>query len=99
MKFTGVLCFVSCLLVGLSVPAHAIDREAFTFTKYNLDIRIEPEQQRFAVRGKIVLRNDSTSPKKSLPRKFPPSRIGRPIGVEAKPVQFVSQPYTSDIDH
>jgi len=99
MKFTGVLCFVSCLLVGLSVPAHAIDREAFTFTKYNLDIRIEPEQQRFAVRGKIVLRNDSTSPQKSLSLQISSSLNWRSIQVEGKPVQFVSQPYTSDIDH
>jgi hypothetical protein len=99
MKFIVVLCIVSSLFVGLSVPAHAIDREAFTFTKYNLDIRIEPEQQRLAVRGKIVLRNDSTSPQKSLSLQISSSLNWRSIQVEGKPVQFVSQPYTSDIDH
>ena len=55
-----------CVLCGLLVQAHAIDREAFTFTSYNLDVHIESEQQRLAVRGKITLRNDSTSPQKNL---------------------------------
>ena len=46
---------VLCVLCGLLVQAHAIDREAFTFNKYDLDVRIEPEQQRLAARGKITL--------------------------------------------
>ena len=41
-----------CVLCGLCFSAHAIDREAFTFTKYDLDVRIEPEQQRLAVARK-----------------------------------------------
>jgi hypothetical protein len=100
MKFIGVLCVVSSLFVsGLSVQARAIDREAFTFTKYSLDVRIEPEQQRLAVRGKIALRNDSTSPQKSLSLQISSSLNWRSIQAEGKPVQFVSQQYTSDIDH
>ena len=95
MKFLRVLC----VLCGLLVQAHAIDREAFTFTKYNLDVRIEPEQQRLAVRGKITLRNDSASPQKNLSLQISSSLDWRSIQLEGKPVQFVSQPYTSDIDH
>ena len=50
--------FLCALLIvcGLSVRAIALDREAFTFTKYDLSARIEPKQQRLGVRGKIVLR-------------------------------------------
>ena len=55
MKFLYVLC----VLCGLNLPAIALDREAFTFTNYNLNVRIEPEQQRLAARGTITLRNDS----------------------------------------
>ncbi|MBZ5573836.1 MAG: hypothetical protein LAO09_18380 [Acidobacteriia bacterium] len=62
MKFLCVLC----ALCGLALPAHALDREAFTFTRYQLEARIEPEQQRLAVRGKIILRNDSTTAQKNL---------------------------------
>ena len=34
------LLLVLCVLSGLLVPASALDRDAFTFTKYNLDVRI-----------------------------------------------------------
>ena len=90
---------VLCVLCGLLVRAHALDREAFTFTNYNLDVRIEPEQQRLAVRGKITLRNDSASPQKNLSLQISSSLDWRSIQLDGKPVQFVSQPYTSDIDH
>ena len=81
------------------VQARALDREAFTFTSYDLDVRVEPEQQRLAVRGKITLRNDSASPQKNLSLQISSSLDWRSIQLEGKPVQFVSQPYTSDIDH
>lgn len=95
MKF---LCVLS-VLCGLAVQAHAIDREAFTFTKYDLDVRIEPEQQRLAVRGKITLRNDSASSQKNLVLQISSTLDWRSIRFDGNPVQFVSQPYTSDIDH
>jgi hypothetical protein len=95
MKF---LCVLS-VLCSLGIQAHAIDREAFTFTKYDLDVRIEPEQQRLAVRGKITLRNDSASSQKNLVLQISSTLDWRSIQFDGKPVQFVSQPYTSDIDH
>ncbi len=79
--------------------AHALDREAFTFTNYNLDVHIESEQQRLAVRGKITLRNDSTTPQRNLTLQISSSLDWRSIQLDGKPVQFISQPYTSDIDH
>ncbi|MGA9813347.1 MAG: hypothetical protein WBQ64_11250, partial [Terriglobales bacterium] len=57
---------VFCILCALLVQAHALDREAFTFTRYDLDVHIESEQQRLAARGKITLRNDSSSPLRIL---------------------------------
>ncbi len=95
MKFLRVLL----VLCGLLVEAHAIDREAFSFTTYDLDVRIEPEQHRLAVRGKITLRNDSASPQKNLALQISSSLDWRSIQLEGQPAQFVSQPYTSDIDH
>ena len=95
MKFLSVLC----VLCGLQVSAFSLDREAFTFTNYNLQVRIEPEQQRLAVRGTITLRNDSASPQKNLSLQISSSLAWRSITLSGKLVQFVSQPYTSDIDH
>ena len=88
-----------CVLCGLLVRAHAIDREAFTFTKYDLDIHIESDQQRLAVRGKITLRNDSTAAQRNLTLQISSSLDWRSIQLDGKPVQFISQSYTSDIDH
>lgn len=90
---------VFCVFCGLVLSAHALDREAFTFTSYNLDVRIEPEQQRLAVRGKITLRNDSAAPQKNLSLQISSTLDWRSIQNGGSPVQFVSQPYTSDIDH
>ena len=88
----GVLC-------GLSSLSLALNREAFTITKYDLDIRLEPEQQRFGARGKITLRNDSAQPQKVVALQISSSLNWRSIRVDGKVVQFVSQPYESDIDH
>ncbi len=87
------------LLLLLASAGFGIDRNAFTFTHYNLDVRVEPEQQRLAVRGRITLRNDSSSPQKNAALQVSSSLDWRSIQVEGKAVQFVSQPYTSDIDH
>jgi hypothetical protein len=95
VKFLSVLC----LLYGLPTPAFALDREAFTLTNYNLEVRVEPEQRRLAVRGRITLRNDSTSPQKNAMLQISSSLHWRSIQFESKPMQFVSQVYASDIDH
>lgn len=95
MKFLCALC----VLCGLAFPASALDREAFTFTRYDLNARIEPEQQRLGVRGKITLRNDSDSPQKNLSLQLSSTLNWISIQFEGKPIEFVSQAYTSDIDH
>ncbi len=95
MKSLCVLGF----LCGLICSALAIDREAFIFTKYDLEIRLEPEQQRLGARGKITLRNDSAQPQKIAVLQVSSSLSWRTIKVDGKSVQYVTQPYTSDIDH
>ncbi|MCU1300351.1 MAG: hypothetical protein JWQ87_635 [Candidatus Sulfotelmatobacter sp.] len=92
------LCFL-CALCASALNAFALDREAFTFTNYDLNVRIEPEQQRLGVRGKITLRNDSSTPQKIAVLQISSSLDWRSIKAGGKPLQFVSQPYNSDIDH
>jgi hypothetical protein len=87
------------VLCGSAFPSFALDRRAFTFTRYDLNARIEPEQQRLGVRGKITLRNDSDVPQKNLSLQISSSLHWSSIQFEGKPVEFVSQAYTSDIDH
>src|ERR1700751_5230661 len=95
MKF----CWVLSVLLISAASCFSLDREAFTFTKYDLDVRLEPEQQRLEVRGTIVLRNDSSTPQKNASLQISSSLTWRSIQAAGKPLQFVSQPYESDIDH
>jgi hypothetical protein len=87
------------LLCSLMAPAAALNREAFTITRYDLEVRLEPQQQRLGARGKITLRNDSAQPQKVAALQISSSLNWRSIRVDGKAVQFVSQPYISDIDH
>jgi len=93
-----LLC-VLCVLCGSSLSTAALDREAFTIAKYDLQIALEPAQQRLGARGKITLRNDSTHPQRIVALQISSSLNWRSIRVDAKPVQYVSQPFVSDIDH
>jgi hypothetical protein len=95
MKF---LCLVWALFAAV-VNSFALDREAFTLTNYDLQVRVEPEQQRLGVRGKVILRNDSSSPQKNAVLQISSSLSWRSVQAAGKPVQFVAQPYRSDIDH
>ena len=95
MKFRFAILFIF-----LSAAACcALDRNAFTFTSYNLNLRIEPEQQRLAAYGRITLRNDSSTPQKNAALQISSTLSWRAIQSDSKALQFVTQPYESDIDH
>jgi hypothetical protein len=95
MKF-----LITCIFLCAGVAScSAIDRDAFTFTHYDLNARVDPDQQRLAVRGKISLRNDSSTAQKNVFLQISSSLDWLSIKANGKPLQFVSQPYTSDIDH
>ncbi len=95
MKFVCLFC----LCCGLVLPAQALDREVFTFIHYDLNVRVEPEQQRLGVRGRITLRNDSAVVQKNLVLQISSTLNWRSIQIGGKPVQFETHEYTSDIDH
>jgi hypothetical protein len=99
MKFVYKSLVFLCLLCSSMVHCFSLDREAFTYTNYDLNVQVEPEQHRLGVRGKLTLRNDSQSPQKVAVLQISSSLDWRSIKEGDKPLQFVSQPYTSDIDH
>jgi hypothetical protein len=94
-----ILCFSSALLCASVVNCFALDREAFSITNYDLNVRVEPEQHRLGVRGKITLRNDTQSPQRIAVLQISSSLDWKSIRAGDKAVQFVMQPLTSDIDH
>ena len=61
-KFAATCLGFLCVLCASVVNGFALDREAFSFTNYDLNVQIDPEQHRLGVRGTVTLRNDSSTP-------------------------------------
>jgi hypothetical protein len=98
-KNTGLKAlWILCVLCG-SVWCCALDREAFSITNYDLNAQVDPEQHRLGVRGKITLRNDRVTSQNIAVLQVSSSLDWRSIRAGEKPLQFVRQPYTSDVDH
>ncbi len=91
------LCFF--LLCALCGSSFAIDRTAFTFTYYDLEVRIDPAGHGLAARGRIRLRNDSSAPQRNLTLQISSSLGWRLLQLNGKPLEYVSNRYTTDIDH
>ena len=91
--------FILCVLCASVARCFSLDREAFSITNYDVNAQVDPEQHRLGVRGKITLRNDSAAPQKIAVLQVSSSLDWRSIKAGDKPLQFVRQPYTSDIDH
>lgn len=90
---------VLCLLVGLGFPARALDREAFSISRYDLNARIDAEQQRIGVRGTLTLRNDSSAPQQTAVLQISSTLHWASISIEHKPAEYLTQAFTSDLDH
>jgi hypothetical protein len=83
----------------LAAPVFAIDREAFTITRYQLEAQIDRTSHVMAVNGTLALRNDSSAPQKVVALQVTSSFAWNSITLDDKPVQWLSDNYTSDIDH
>jgi hypothetical protein len=109
---------VLSVLCGFHSAAAAIDREAFTFTDYNLTAKIDPGFHVLRSMGTVTLRNDSDKPQRiavlqiSSSLQWESIRLLPSVSADSnqvaqtekeksngKPLQYLVQPYTSDIDH
>jgi hypothetical protein len=90
---------VVCVLGGLVGSSLALDREAFTFTNYDLNVRVEPDQQRLGVRGKITLRNDSNASQKNVALQISSTLDWTSIQAGGESLEFITHEYSSDVDH
>lgn len=98
-KFSLKALCVLFVVCGSVLPAFSLDREAFSFTRYELNLQVDPDQHRLGVRGTITLHNDASTPQKIAVLQISSSLSWRSIKAGETAVQFVTQPYTSDIDH
>jgi hypothetical protein len=98
MKIFRTLAIAFAVLT-LSLGAQALDRQAFTFTTYNLKVTIDPAKQGFAVSGTLQAHNDSTAAQKNLTLQISGAFQWRSATVGKDQVPWVQQTYTTDIDH
>ena len=83
----------------LAVPAQAIDRDAFTITRYQIELQIDRASHVMAATGRLALRNDSGSPQKVITLQVSSSLTWNGIAFREQPVKWIGNPYTTDIDH
>ena len=93
--------WILCALCVLCIGASALDREAFTFTNYELQVQLDPAQQGLGATGFVTLRNDSDAPQKSAALQISSSLtwISIKLMPGEKALTYVTHPYESDIDH
>ncbi len=75
------------------------ERKAITFLSYDLDVHLQPREHAMAVRARIVVRNDSSSPLDRLALQVSSTLRWTGVHVGASPVAFSQQLVNSDIDH
>lgn len=90
---------VACALCLLCGSVSALDRNAFTFTGYKLEVRVDPSGQAMTARGTITLRNDSTIPQTHATLQISSSFNWRLLEYGGKQLQYIADDYTTDIDH
>ncbi len=96
MKRSLLLLLWAMLLAG---PVGAVDRDAFTVIRYDLDVQIDRPSHVMAVTGRITLRNDSKLPQKNPVLQVSSSLSWNGVAFENKPIEWIGNDYTSDIDH
>ncbi len=98
MRFPFLLK-LSLLVLLLPATLIAVDREAFTFTNYDLNVKIDGPLQGFIADGKVTLRNDSATPQHLAVLQISSTLDWKSIKLDGKPIQYLAQSYTSDVDH
>ncbi len=77
----------------------ALDRNAFTVTDYRLTVMIDRGTSVMTVDGQLTLRNDAKEPQKNVALQVSSAFTWSRIALNNQPLQYLGEPYTSDIDH
>lgn len=88
-----------CASALLCASCFALDRNAFTFTSYDLEVRLTPDSSGFDARGKITLRNDSEQPQRAIALQVSSALSWHSVRLADKPLVLTTSQYTSDVDH
>jgi hypothetical protein len=75
------------------------EREAITFTAFDLDVHLHPVAQQVAVRALLAVRNDGHSPLAHIPLQISSSLDWESIRLAGRDVAFTVATLNSDVDH
>jgi hypothetical protein len=79
--------------------ANDAERQAVTFTAYDLDVHLHPQDRRIAVRALITVRNDGQSPLAHIPLQISSSLNWERIHMGGRDVAYEVATLNSDADH
>jgi len=96
-RFRTIL--TAALLLAACLPAAALDRKAFSITQCKLQIDLDQTHHALAATGAIEVRNNSPQPQISLVLQISSSLEWKRVTIGENEVEWLSDLYTSDIDH
>ncbi len=94
-----LLCLVAAGDAQQKTISDTLDRNAFTFLNWNLNLRIEPSSESLFARGKITIRNDSDKPQRRVSLQISSSLKWASIRLNGAVLPFTSAQIRSDLDH
>ena len=103
MKVVRLCALMLCLAIAADTQQKStpdvLDRNAFTFLNWNLNLRIDPSSESLFARGKITLRNDSDKPQQHASLQISSSLKWASIRLNGAVLPFVTAQVRSDLDH
>src|SRR5438105_2471601 len=93
------LTFLFLITAAFAQTPMPPDRNAFTFTKYDLNLSIDPATSLLTARGTVTLRNDSSAPQSGVAMQLSSQLKWATIKIAGNPVPFDVAKLDSDIDH
>jgi hypothetical protein len=75
------------------------DRAAVTYTSYDLDIHLTPQQHTISARAKLGIRNDGNQPLSVIPMQLTSALNFEDVTLNGKRLKFGQQTLNSDVDH
>jgi len=84
----------------VSAPTASDDeRQAVTFTAFDMDVRLRTAEQQFAARALVTVRNDGKSPLAHIPLEISSSLNWERIRIASHDVSYTVATLNSDLDH
>jgi hypothetical protein len=93
------LAQVFCVLCALCGLGFSQDREAFTVTRWQLDVQIAPADGALSASGRVTLRNDSLVPMTEADLQISSTLAWQSIEIAGKPATFSKRELPSAYDH